>query len=233
MQNISQRLPTCHRCCGTTHGDGRRNLQQPLQHWVVPTPTTGDGESLWEFHWCSLGRPFLPTSEWNLLQLAHNVSQIASTDAPSRTSDRGCQEHWLLLQAALGSTTDATSVCAPTGRNFQCLTTKLTDLNRGESCRTGHCLPWQLWAGSPRAVWHGESDRTRQPTRRICCELDCGSLETTVQRFSNSASRPTAHHLMNLRTPWCGPATFEGDLGGPLRPLVPLSTHTSLLSDVL
>ena len=70
-------------------------------------------------------------------------------------------------------------------------------------------------------------------TLRICCELDCESLETTVQRFSNSAPGPTAHHLLNLRTPWCGPATFERDLGGPLRPLVPLSTHTSLLSDIV
>ena len=84
-------------------------------------PTTGDGEWLWEFPRCSLGRPFLPTSEWNLLQLAHNVSRAASTDAPSRTSDCGCQEQWLLRRAVVGSTTDATSVCAPTGRNFPCL----------------------------------------------------------------------------------------------------------------
>ena len=34
------------------------------------------------------------------------------------------------------------------GKTFPCLTTNLSDLNRGESCRTGHCPQWQLWAAS-------------------------------------------------------------------------------------
>ena len=98
----------------------------------------------------------------------------------------------------------------PFGSNWAQLSVsdnEMTDVNRSESCRTGHCCRGNSG--------HGESDRNRQPTANLL-------------RTGLDSQTPRLDHLMNLRTPGADLQPSRGTWVGRFAHSYP-STHTSLL----